>query len=422
MFLINNISIGSRYIQILFLLIFFFLLPKIAIAQESISIAAFVSSVWQTNPGILSAQSEIDRANSQFLQSRRPIYNPTFNVDVQKVSIQSEFDTYTAGLSQAIDVFDKRGARARVGENGLAEARANLANQKLKLASEALRGIAEYRMAQAVVKVARNRTDLLFKFKELNERRFNEGDIPQDALDMAFLAYVQAVSQQADEEVLLVNSRQRLEMITGFSSRRWPILPERMPSPLKPSTITKEQWIHALPLIGLYNARVAIARAAVRVAQTDAKADPTLSFRSGTEDREFLIGGTLNVPLFVRNDFHDQVDAANYEEIAVEQTRMNIYRQAKAALQGTLSRYQMLYQGTTRWNETYKHSLELDGGIEILNRLWEAGEMSTTTYIIQLKQHMDSQIAGARLTGKAWSEWFSVMEASGQLNVWLSKG
>ena len=166
---------------------------------------------------------------------------------------------------------------------------------------------------------------------------------------------------------------------------------------------------------------MAIARAAVRVAQTNAKADPTFSFRSGTEDKEFLIGGTLNVPLFVRNDFHDQVNASNYQEIAVEQTRMNVHRKVKASLQATLSRYNILQQAAFHWNETYIHSLDLDGGVALLNRLWEAGEMNTTTYIIQVKQHMDSQIAGAELTGKAWSEWFSVMEASGQLNVWLTK-
>tara|TARA_R110002126_G_scaffold286752_1_gene438893 strand:+ start:13108 stop:14361 length:1254 start_codon:yes stop_codon:yes gene_type:complete len=410
-----------RYTHVLLIMLYFFLLPSIAIADKSLSMTIFVNSVWKTNPGILSAQSEIERANSQFLQSRRPIYNPTFNIDGQKIQIENEFDTYTAGLSQTIDVFDKRGARTEVGENGLAEARASLANQKLNLASAALRSIAEYRTAQAVVKLATYRTDLLYKFKELNERKFNEGDIPQDALDMAFLAYAQAISQQADEEVLLENARQRLEVITGFSSTLWPRLPSKLPEPLKPSIVTKEQWVNTLPLIGIYNARVAIARAAVRVAQTNAKADPTFSFRSGTEDKEFLIGGTLNVPLFVRNDFHDQVNASNYQEIAVEQTRMNVHRKVKASLQATLSRYNILQQAAFHWNETYIHSLDLDGGVALLNRLWEAGEMNTTTYIIQVKQHMDSQIAGAELTGKAWSEWFSAMEASGQLNVWLTK-
>ena len=78
-----------------------------------------------------------------------------------------------------------------------------------------------------------------------------------------------------------------------------------------------------------------------------------------------------------------------------------------------------LYAAMNRWQHASKHSL--DGGIELLNRLWSAGELSTTDYLVQLKQRIDSQIAGQELNGKAWQMWFSVMEASGQLNTCFAK-
>jgi len=424
--LINSMFMQICYVSMFVCLAFLFSQKAIAAKAKSVNsanqnppMASFINAIWQTNPGILSAQSEISRANAQFAQNRQPIYNPNINLDGEQIRHASEDDTYTAGLSQSIDLFNKRGARAQVGQYGLAEAQANLANQKLMLATKALKAIAEFRMAEAAVNLATRRTQLLYKFKELNERKFKSGDIAQDALDMASLAYAQAISQQADEEVILINAQQRLEAITDSSTKNWPKLPKHLPRPLQHSLATDKQWITALPLICVYNARVAIARAAIRVAQTETKADPTVSLRGGAEDKQLLVGLGFNMPLFVRNNFHDQVHAANYQAIAMEQARMNTYRQVKAALQGSLSRYQILYKATTNWYDASKHSL--DGGVALLNRLWLAGELNTTNYLVQIKQRIDSQIAGVELTGKAWKEWFSVMESSGQLDIWLAK-
>ena len=383
------------------------------------SIKEFIHYVWRTNPTIQAAQSEAARADANLSQSQKPIYNPSLDLEAEHVRKEPFEDTYTAGISQTIDLFNKRGARAAVGKHGFAEAKANLSAQQLGLATQALKALAEYRTAQMVVRFAKRRTQLLHRFKEQNVRKFKSGDIAQDALDQASLAYAEAISQQADEEVALTKARQQLIAIAQTASQQWPQLPRRLPKPLRTSTTTQQQWLQKLPILQVYSARVAAAQAGVRVAQTETKPDPTISLRGGAEDKELLVGGSLSIPLFVRNNFQDQVRAANHQAIAVEELRMNVYRQVKAALQGDLSRYRILYDATNRWHRASKHSL--DGGIDLLNRLWSAGELSTTDYLVQLKQRIDSQIAGAELTGKAWQMWFSVMEASGQLNPWLAK-
>lgn len=383
------------------------------------SIKQFIHYVWQTNPAIQSAQSEVARADADFSQSQRPIYNPSLDLDAEHVRKEPFEDTYTAGISQTIDLFNKRGARAAVGQHGFAEAKANLSAQQLALATQTLKALADYRTAQAVVRLAKRRTQLLRRFKEQNVRKFKSGDIAQDALDQASLAYAEAISQQADEEVALTRAKQQLIAIAQSASRYWPQLPRQLPKPLRVSTSEQQAWLRQLPILQVYNARVATAQATVRVAQTETKPDPTISLRGGTEDKELLVGGSLSIPLFVRNNFQDQVRAANHQATAIEQMRMNVYRQVKAALQGDLSRYQILHAAFYQWHQASKHSLQ--GGMDLLNRLWSAGELSTTDYLVQLKQRIDSQIAGQELKGKAWQMWFSVMEASGQLNPWLTK-
>jgi len=381
------------------------------------SIQQFINYVWQTNPAIQAAKSEVARARAEFSQNQRPIYNPSLELDAQYVHKEPLEDTYTAGISQTIDLFNKRGALTAVGQQGVAESKASLSAQQLALATQTLKALTEYRTTQTVVQLAKRRTQLLRRFKEQNVRRFKSGDIAQDAVDQASLAYAEAISQQADEEVALTKAKQHLIAITQTDSKYWPHLPPSLPNPLRASGPLQQTWLRKLPILQVYDARVAVAQAKIRTAQTETKPDPTISLRGGTEDKELLVGGSFSIPLFVRNNFQDQVRAANHEEIAVEQMRMNVYRQTKTALQGDLSRYQILHDAMNRWQQASKHSL--GDGIGLLNRLWSAGELSTTDYLVQLKQRIDSQIAGAELKGNAWQMWFSVMEASGQLNAWL---
>lgn len=387
--------------------------------SEKASINKFINYVLASNPAIQSAQSEVDSAAANFSQSQKAIYNPSLDLEAEHVRKDPAEDTYTAGISQTIDLFNKRNARAKVGSQNLFETKASLLTQKLDLATRTLKALAEYRTAQVVVRLSKRRTQLLRQFKEQNTRKFKSGDIAQDALDQASLAYAEAISQQADEEVILSKAKQNLIVIAQTPSRYWPNLPKRLPETLKVSLSKQQAWLQRLPIIELYNARVAKAQAAVKVAETETGPDPTISLSGGTEDKELLINGSLSIPLFVRNNFHDQLRAVSNQEIAVEQMRMNIYRETRASLQGDLARYRLLYVASQRWNQASKHSL--DGGIELLNKLWAAGELSTTDYLVQLKQRIDSQIAGAELKGRAWQMWFSVLQASGHLTPWLSK-
>ncbi|HAT63919.1 MAG TPA: hypothetical protein DCS66_04860 [Flavobacteriaceae bacterium] len=407
---------SSLSVRALLALVIFCACPLLSQAS---SMKEFISYVSRTNPAILSAQSEVAKADANYAQSRRPIYNPSLDVDAERVNQESFEDTYTAGINQTVDLFNKRGANAAVGQHGLAEAKANLLAEQLNVTTQALKALAKYRTAQSVVNLAKQRTQLLAEFKKQNVRKFKSGDIAQDALDQASLAYAHAISQQADEEIILMNAYQNLIAITHTSPNTWPIMPDKLPTPLRISIAKQEEWLRKLPVIEIYGAKVATAKAVIRVAQAETKPDPTIGFRGGTEDNELLIGGSLSIPLFVRNNFEDQVHAANHQAIAVEQEQMNIYRQNKARLQGDLSKYNTLYNAAGQWSQASKHSL--DGGIDLLNRLWSAGELNTTDYLVQLKQRIDSQISGVELTGKTWQMWFSVMEASGQLKTWIDK-
>lgn len=378
----------------------------------------FVKQVWRSNAHIQSAQTKVESAKYELKQSSKPLYNPNIDLEGQYVFKGEREDTYTAGISQTIDLFNKRRAHAEVGHYGFVEANANLQEQKLLIASEALKSLTAYRVDESVVMLAKRRTQLLHRFVLESERKFKAGDIAQSEIDQARLAYTEAISQQADEEVLLTQARQRLISVSQMNTLNWLKLPNKLPLPVYASSFIRSQWLRQLPIIRFYDAQVEVAQSAAHVAAKEAKPDPTINVRSGVEDKEPLVRFGLSMPLYVRNNYSDQVQAVNRQAIATDQDRMNAYKTSNAALNESLIRYQVLYKASLKFDSASKDNFV--GGIKLLNKLWSAGEINTTDYIIQLKQRINSQIDGVKLKGHAWDTWFSLMEYSGQMTTWLS--
>jgi cobalt-zinc-cadmium efflux system outer membrane protein len=54
-----------------------------------------------------------------------------------------------------------------------------------------------------------------------------------------------------------------------------------------------------------------------------------------------------------------------------------------------------------------------------LRRLWEAGEISTTDYLVQLRQTLDVQESALDLRQILWRAWFEWLAASGRVDQGL---
>ena len=59
---------------------------------------------------------------------------------------------------------------------------------------------------------------------------------------------------------------------------------------------------------------------------------------------------------------------------------------------------------------------------QLLESQWQSGEMSTTDYLIQIQQTLDTQIAGAELQSELWSAWIDWLSSTNQLSDWLNAG
>jgi cobalt-zinc-cadmium efflux system outer membrane protein len=148
------------------------------------------------------------------------------------------------------------------------------------------------------------------------------------------------------------------------------------------------------------------------------KPDTTIGFRVGKEDSDTLTGFTFSVPLFVRNSFSAEVDVANASLIQSEREAINLRRQSRANLIATSRIYQTSRLAWKAWEAS--GAPRLSQRTDLLDRLWQAGELGTTDYLVQLKQALDTEISAIEQQGRMWQAWADWLSASGQVDRWLN--
>lgn len=385
-------------------------------SQAGSKLSAFIQEVLAKNPAIQAADANVAAAGARHQASDQPLYNPSLIANGQKSSTSS----YAVGLSQTIDIANKRGASEQVGSANLQVAKAQRAVLRQQLIAEVLNALAGYQAAQQVVSLAKERVDLLQQFVKLTEKRLTSGDVARVDLDLAQLALSEGLAQQADAQVSASQALQTLKATTGLSRTAWPQLPISLPN-FTLTRLNTEDLINHLPILKVLTDQYLSAKARIKLAQRERYPDPTVGIQGGEENtdgqRAGLISVSVSMPLFVRNTYRYEADAAHYDAIEAAMKRNDVVRQARAEIESTAERYQILYETLQQWQGI--SNKPLNDGMNLIERLWQAGEINATDYLVQLKQRVDSQIAGAGLRGRAWQAWVAWLKASGMIEIWV---
>jgi len=390
---------------------------SIATADSSIvadpALSHWINDVLSRNPGIQAARAVVEASGARFRAADQPLFNPELEFDYEN----SDIDTTTGGLSQTIDWSDKRGARTAVAGSEQVAANAELRLKRQRLATDLLRVLADWHTAEAVVRVGERQAILMTRFASIAEQRRKAGDLSQVELDLAHLAAVDATFQQANANENLIRARQAVTALTGTAGSDWPAFSRQLPE-IDPQQVDLDRLLNDLPLMQAALARVAAGRASVQLSLSEKRPDPTIGFRAGKEDSETLIGVTVSVPLFVRNTFSAQVDVANADLIQAEREAANLRQQAHANLIAAAQIYRNASLAWKAWESS--GAPRLSQRTDLLDRLWQAGELNTTDYLVQLKQALDTEVSATEQRGRKWLAWADWLAASGRADQWLN--
>jgi cobalt-zinc-cadmium efflux system outer membrane protein len=377
------------------------------------ALSGWINEVLSHNPEMQAAQAAVDAASGRLRAADQPLFNPELELEYENTDIT----TTAGGLNQAIDWSDKRGARTSVADFERVAASAELKTIRQTLATGLLQALADWHAAVAIKQVSEQQTTLMTRFARLAERRRKAGDLGQVELDLAHLAAAEAAFEQADASQNLILAYRAVSILTGSDNSGWPALSTQLPD-VDLRQMDVDGMLNGLPLMQVALAQMSAARASVELSVREKKPDPTFGFRIGKEDSDTLTGLTFSVPLFVRNTFSAEVDVANASLIQAERSAANVRRQARADVIAAAQVYQSTRLAWNTWEAS--GAPRLSQRTELLDRLWQAGELNTTDYLVQLKQALDTEVSAIEQHGRMWQSWSAWLAASGRADKWLN--
>lgn len=373
-----------------------------------------VRRIWQASPEVQAARADLDAARARARAAAQPLYNPSLSLDAENADVNRR----TAGLSLALDLSGKRRARASQGDAEVLAAEATYDLLRRNVAARWLKAWSTATLAARQSELGRRRLALMQRFDDLAAQRLKVGDISSPERDLAGLALGEAQVQQATLAGNEAAARAALLAISGDQLTTLPPLPEGLsPAADRVTPLAVDE----LPELRQARAQQASADAGVQVARRARIPDPTLSLtggqvRSGPRTDQ-VIGLSVSIPLPVLNTGRAEVDAARAEADAAAAGVRSRQFVLRAGLQEAQARYAAL-RGAAEAFRTGR-AAAFEDRTALLEKLWRAGEISTSDYLVQLKQSLDTALSGQELESQAWQAWFDYLTAAGRLNDWL---
>jgi len=382
---------------------------SMAISQPLVSL---IKKHLAENPELQALKAELQSTKASLRAADQAVYNPEIEFDYEDTDVK----TKSVGLSQTIDWGDQQGSRTAVAEAQLIGARANYEAATQSFISKLLTGFAEHQTGSELAGLSQQTLKLMQEFRQIAERRYQAGDLNQVELNLARLAYNQALMEQANTLSNATEAREKLRAILGALPSPLPVLPEQLPEPALSNDL--EAFLQQLPVIRTQLAEVQVSRQQVALRKSEKAWDPTISVSAGSDGNEDLVGFNLRIPLNIRNSFSAEVDAAQQDLIVSEQRAQLAYRNTRGTLIVTTERYRNLLNA---WNSWRKHSRDsVSQQLKLIKQLWQAGDISAADYLLQLKQALETQGTGLELRNQLWQVAFDWMSQTASIDNWLN--
>ncbi|MHB1058699.1 MAG: TolC family protein [Rhodanobacter sp.] len=380
----------------------------------SAPLQAAVRKVWESTPEVEAARAELEAARARARAAAQPLYNPSLALEAEHADV----DRRTAGISLPLDLSGKRRARASQGDAELRASEVDYELRRRDIAARWLKGWSAAALAARQGELGQRRLALMQRFDDLAAQRLEVGDISSPERDLAGLALGEAQVQQASLAGNEAAARAALMAISGDRAGKPPALPASLPPAAEAlAPLATDQ----LPELVQARAGQASAEAGVQVARRARIPDPTVSLTGGQvrngpiSDR--VIGLSVSIPLPVLDSGRAEVAAARAEADAAAANVRSRQFVLNARLVEAQARYDALRAAAVAFRSGRAAAFE--ERTALLEKLWRAGEIGTSDYLVQLKQSLDTALSGLELENQAWQAWFDYLTAAGRLADWI---
>jgi len=385
---------------------------KISIIPAEVELNQLIRKVLPTHPRFIAAQAELQAARALYSASTNAIYNPELEVDTEETNIR----TSTIGLRQTIDWGDQQGANTQIAKFQFNAAKENFKQERHRLISDLLIIAGDYKNKARLAALSNQRLTLMKDFYSLAKQKHSAGDLNQVELDLAQLAYSESIFDNA--RVLSEYTQEKQNFYAMFAAVAETTLPE-IPRDFQKVSLPAEldSFLMTLPKVQKMRATVAANKNIIALRQAESSADPSVAIRGGKEDKESLVGVTLTIPINIRNNFTAEIKAAEQDYLQSEQLAQQAWRNLRRDIISQTRHYELTRNAWQQWRLNGQASIQRQ--LSLLKQLWRTGDLSTTDYLVQIKQNLDTQSASIELHTTLWKSWLMWLDSTAQIETWL---
>lgn len=373
-----------------------------------------VRSAWEAHPQSRQTEATLAAAQARVEAARRPLYNPEVDLDAEREGVDR---TTTAGLSLTLDLSGKRRVRTDAATARLDQATAEARIRRRDFTRQWFASWAAVQTAQQRVLAGERRIGLVTRFADLARKQFDAGDVSGLERDLALLARDEAEAEQSQLLAERAEAEAQFRAVGGDPSAAGRLL---LPSDGLPLPAGPVAGIEQLPDWQAASAASTVAQREIDIAKRNRIADPTVGVRGGRveygDQRDNVIGVSVSVPLFVRNTYRAEVVAAQADADAADAEAGRVRIVLAAEQRRAIDSYTAAQAAWARWSRS--RGTDIDRRAALLEKLWREGELSTADYLLQLKQTLDTALAGAELEARLWRAFTDYLAATGQLERW----
>jgi cobalt-zinc-cadmium efflux system outer membrane protein len=369
---------------------------------------------WEAHPQSRQTEATLAAANARVESAGRPLYNPEVDLDAEREGVDR---TTTAGISLTLDLSGKRRARTGAATARLEQVTAEAQLRRRDFTRQWFSSWAALTTAQERVRIGERRLALVSRFAGLADKQFATGDISGLERDLALLARDEAEAEQSQLLSELAEAESLFRAVGGDPATATALA---LPSDALPTPTSAAVAVEQLPEWQAAHAAATVAQAEIDVAKRNRIADPTVGVRGGRVDsgpvQDNVVGVSLSVPLFLRNSYRAEVVAAQADAAAADAEAARVQLTLAAEQRRAVASYAAAHAAWLRWSKS--KGTDTERRAALLERLWREGEVSTADYLLQLKQTLDTELAGAELEARLWRGFTDYLAATGQLERW----
>ncbi len=370
----------------------------------------FVYQSVERNAEVQAARVRGEQARATADAMSAPLYNPEIEGGFEQFKNDDRRPSkYDVGLALTLDVSGKSNARGRTGS---AEAEGTLVEAqrtRLDVARRLISTLAGLSVAIEREKNAAAQNEAARQFVDVTERSFRAGDVGKPDVDIAKLSQLEAEGERRAAEAERLSTQLDLTQLCACEATEAPTLPDLIPPPPDLSDADIERLRDQSLDVAIAKARVGAARGTYDFAQRSRIPDPTLSVGIGQDDGQQLYRLSLSIPIPVLNSGEAEARAANYGLAASEVDLRRAAQEALSRARISYAAYRTAFSNLQSWRR--EGSAAVAARFDQLRRLLAARELSTTEYLVQLREALSAASRGLETERAAWAafaDWIAV--------------